>query len=438
MSKQYAVIGLGKFGFSVATTLAQAGKEVLAVDKDAEPVQEIADLVTYAARADITDSRVFASLGISNMDVVIVGISENMESSILATLQAKEAGVPLVIAKCMSQMHANILKKVGADRVVMAESETGIRLGKSLISGGFQDFFMLSDSFSMVEDAAPRRGSADSDRRKQRTCQIDEKQEMRGPFMITSSSNAQVKNIIALNKKAKERREQDVFVAEGWKMFQEAPREWLKKVYVSESGSKMHEIPSDGTEYEVVDDRVFQSMCDTKTPQGVLSVIRMPHYTEEEVMDNGKTPLLMVLEDLQDPGNVGTIIRTAEGAGVTGIIMSRGTADIFNPKTIRSTMGSIYRMPFLIVDDAVGFVKGLKARKICTYAAHLHGVHSYREEDYTKGTAFLIGNEGNGLTDAMAEAAECLIRIPMEGKVESLNAAIASAVLMYEAHGQRA
>lgn len=256
--------------------------------------------------------------------------------------------------------------------------------------------------------------------------------------MITSSSNAQVKNIIALNKKAKERREQDVFVAEGWKMFQEAPREWLKKVYVSESGSKMHELPSDGTEYEVVDDRVFQSMCDTKTPQGVLSVIRMPHYTEEEVMDNGKTPLLMVLEDLQDPGNVGTIIRTAEGAGVTGIIMSRGTADIFNPKTIRSTMGSIYRMPFLIVDDAVGFVKGLKARKICTYAAHLHGVHSYREEDYTKGTAFLIGNEGNGLTDAMAEAAECLIRIPMEGKVESLNAAIASAVLMYEAHGQRA
>ena len=113
------------------------------------------DLVTYAARADITDSRVFASLGISNMDVVIVGISENMESSILATLQAKEAGVPLVIAKCMSQMPANILKKVGADRDEMAESETGIRLGKSLISGGFQDFFMLSDSFSMVELPVP-------------------------------------------------------------------------------------------------------------------------------------------------------------------------------------------------------------------------------------------------------------------------------------------
>lgn len=155
MGKQYAVIGLGKFGYAVATTLAQAGKEVLAIDKDPELVQEIADSVTYAARADITDGRVFASLGISNMDVVVVGIAENMEASILATLQAKEAGVPLVIAKGMSPMHESILKKVGADRVVMAESETGVRLGKNLISGGFQDLFMLSDSFSMVELSVP-------------------------------------------------------------------------------------------------------------------------------------------------------------------------------------------------------------------------------------------------------------------------------------------
>lgn len=111
MDKQYAVIGLGKFGYAVAQTLSQAGKQVLAVDKDQELVQEIADYVTYAARADVTDSRVFESLGISNMDVVIIGISEDMESSILATLQAKEAGVPLVIAKGMNQMHAKILKR---------------------------------------------------------------------------------------------------------------------------------------------------------------------------------------------------------------------------------------------------------------------------------------------------------------------------------------
>ena len=112
MDKQYAVIGLGKFGYAVAQTLSQAGKQVLAVDKDQELVQEIADYVTYAARAAVPDSRVFESLGsLSNMDVVIIGISEDMESSILATLQAKEAGVPLVIAKGMNQMHCQDSEK---------------------------------------------------------------------------------------------------------------------------------------------------------------------------------------------------------------------------------------------------------------------------------------------------------------------------------------
>ena len=162
-----------------------------------------------------------------------------------------------------------------------------------------------------------------------------------------------------------------------------------------------------------------------------------PHYTEEEVMDNGKTPLLMVLEDLQDPGNVGTIIRTAEGAGVTGIIMSRGTADIFNPKTIRSTMGSVYRMPFVYVEDLGKGIQDLKDKGITTYAAHLEGKHSYDEENLTNPCAFLIGNEGNGLRREIADMADCYIKIPMLGQVESLNAAIASSVLMFEAARQR-
>ena len=226
-------------------------------------------------------------------------------------------------------------------------------------------------------------------------------------------------------------------------MFREVPLDKLKEVYVSESFYKkekdtVKEVLKDSKiRVEELTDTVFSHASDTKTPQGILCVVEQMNHKISE-LTSAECPLIMVLDHLQDPGNLGTILRTAEGAGVTGILMDRECVDIYNPKTIRSTMGSIYRMPFLIVDDVVGFVKGLKARKICTYAAHLHGVHSYREEDYTKGTAFLIGNEGNGLTDAMAEAAECLIRIPMEGKVESLNAAIASAVLMYEAHGQRA
>ena len=261
--------------------------------------------------------------------------------------------------------------------------------------------------------------------------------------MITSTSNARIKRLVNLKKKRKLRDEEGVFLVEGIRMFREVPLDKLKEVYVSESFYKkekdtVKEVLKDSKiRVEELTDTVFSHASDTKTPQGILCVVEQMNHKISE-LTSAECPLIMVLDHLQDPGNLGTILRTAEGAGVTGILMDRECVDIYNPKTIRSTMGSIYRMPFLIVDDAVGFVKGLKARKICTYAAHLHGVHSYREEDYTKGTAFLIGNEGNGLTDAMAEAAECLIRIPMEGKVESLNAAIASAVLMYEAHGQRA
>ena len=254
--------------------------------------------------------------------------------------------------------------------------------------------------------------------------------------MITSSSNQQMKNIALLNRKAKARREQGIFVVEGRKMFQEAPREWIRKVYLSESFEKTNEISMDGIEYEVVDDRVFSSVCDTATPQGILTLVQIPSYKEEEVL-GGKYPFLIVLEDLHDPGNVGTILRTAEGAGVTGIIVSRRTADLFQPKTIRATMGSIYRMPFLETEDPVGYLSRLSRAGIRTYAAHLGGTQSYRVQDYTGPCALLIGNEGNGLTDEMAEQADVLVRIPMEGKVESLNAAIASAVLMYEVHGQR-
>ena len=145
----------------------------------------------------------------------------------------------------------------------------------------------------------------------------------------------------------------------------------------------------------------------------------------------------MILEDLQDPGNAGTILRTGEGAGVSGVLLTKTCVDITNPKVIRSTMGSVYRMPFLYVESVVSLAQELKDRNIRTFAAHLHGKNSYDQESYTGGTAFLIGNEGKGLTDEASDSADCLIRIPMCGKVESLNAAMASGILMYEAARQR-
>ncbi|MCI5621553.1 MAG: RNA methyltransferase [Lachnospiraceae bacterium] len=255
--------------------------------------------------------------------------------------------------------------------------------------------------------------------------------------MITSNSNPQVKNIIQLVKKAKARNEQRLFVVEGVKMFAEAPKEWIRQVYVSESfeTKKEHKELLAHVSCEVVSDSVFKTMSDTQTPQGILALLQQPSYGVEDLLN--QPAHLLVLEDIQDPGNLGTMFRTGEGAGISGIIMSRGTVDVFNPKVVRSTMGSIFRVPFFVAEDLKGIIEELKRRDVKHYAAHLLGSCSYDEPDYTGATAFLIGNEGNGLSDDIASLADCRIRIPMAGQVESLNAAIAATLLMYEAARQR-
>ena len=237
--------------------------------------------------------------------------------------------------------------------------------------------------------------------------------------MISSAQNTQVKNIIKLNQKAKARREQGLFIAEGRKMFLEAPDDWIEKIYAAESMLEDEEVMKKVRRFswDAVENGVFRQMCDTQTPQGILTVLRQPSYELEDLLKEEK-PLLMVLEDLQDPGNAGTIIRTGEGAGVSGVFLTKTCVDITNPKVIRAK-------------------QKLQGRGIRFFAAHLQGKNSYDRESYEDGTAFLIGNEGKGLTDQAADAADCLIRIPMCGQVESLNAAMAAGILMYEAARQR-
>lgn len=262
--------------------------------------------------------------------------------------------------------------------------------------------------------------------------------------MITSHSNKSVREVIQLNQKAKARNRQGLFVVEGIKMFAEAPEDRIDRVYIAERaeaglrsayGDKLNRLSA-----EIVSDDVFDKMSDTQTPQGILCLVRQFQYGIEDLLAAGhdkKHALFILLEDLQDPGNLGTIFRTGEGAGVDGIIMSRQTVDIYNPKTIRSTMGSVYRVPFLYTDDLCETIRTLQKKDINVYAAHLDGMKYYDEYDYRRGTAFLIGNEGNGLRKETAGCADEYLRIPMEGSVESLNAAVASSILLYEAHRQR-
>lgn len=282
--------------------------------------------------------------------------------------------------------------------------------------------------------------------------------------MITSFNNKAVRDVVQLNQKAKARDKQGLFVAEGVKMFAEAPTGRIAKVYIAqrmeEELREKYEDKLGKLSCETVADEVFDKMSDTKTPQGVLCLIRQFHYDIEDMLagkyrrnnqgmsivmnddshtetKDKKQMLFIVLEDMQDPGNLGTVFRTGEGAGVDGIIMSGRTVDVYNPKTIRSTMGSVYRVPFLYAEDICAAIRTLQQHGICVYAAQLKKSKSYDMFDYRKGTAFLIGNESNGLKEETAECADAYLRIPMEGRVESLNAAVASSILLYEAYRQR-
>lgn len=256
--------------------------------------------------------------------------------------------------------------------------------------------------------------------------------------MITSTSNPQVKRLLQLQKKSKARTEEKVFVVEGLRMFQEVPFERVEKVYVSETlyNKKKHELQLDKYPFEILSEHVFQHVSDTKTPQGILCVVKQQFYDVKEILQM-KNPHFMVLDNLQDPGNLGTIVRTAEGAGVDAVFMSKDCVDIYNPKTIRSTMGSIYRVPTIYIEDTPNLLEEFSKKGIQSYAAHLEGKQAYDQEEYRAGTAILIGNEGNGLRDEVAKKADTWVRIPMQGKVESLNAAIAASILMFEVARQR-
>ena len=249
--------------------------------------------------------------------------------------------------------------------------------------------------------------------------------------MIISTSNAQIKELAKLQKKSRLRDEKGIFLVEGPRMTEEIPAERIEKVYASESFAKKNKefLERLQAPVELLTDTVFAYVSDTKTPQGILAIVKRLNYTMNDLMQmkNQKAPHLVVLD----------IFRTAEAAGVTGILLSKDCVDVYNPKVIRSTMGAVFRMPFLYVEDLPEKIKELQKKSIKTYAAHLRGENAYDEEDYTTGCAFLIGNEGNGLRDEVADCADCLIRIPMEGEAESLNAAVAAAVLMFEAGRQR-
>lgn len=263
--------------------------------------------------------------------------------------------------------------------------------------------------------------------------------------MISSDANAQIKEIVKLQKSARERKKKQQFLVEGIKLTKEAGiYSKLQKIYFMES---VYEKVSDSVdsemmslieecEYEVVSDSVFKGMSDTVTPQGVLGLVKMPVYSLEEMLLDSRRSFLL-LDDLRDPGNLGTIMRTAEGADMSGVILSKESVDLFNPKTVRSTMGAIFRVPFYYAEDLVTVIEMIKAKELPVYGTMMQGSERYDRLSYTNGAGIVVGNEANGISERVQAALTKGVRIPMGGKLESLNAAVAAGILMYESARQR-
>ena len=267
--------------------------------------------------------------------------------------------------------------------------------------------------------------------------------------MIESMSNGQLKKIQKLIKHAKTRKQEKSFVVEGWKMVSEAlVRNLVLHLYVKESEQYCYKnhlqsfgVKETDVAVEIVGDGIFRQLSDTVTPQGILAIVKMPQYSREAIVTGKAVGMyseakLLVLEDIQDPGNMGTILRTAEGAGMSGVLLSKGCVDVFNPKVVRATMGAMFRVPFYVCDDLLEEIIDLQKDGFSFYAAHLHGEKDFTAVSYKGKVGILIGNEANGLSDVVSERADKKVKIPMEGELESLNAAVSAALFAYEVHRQ--
>lgn len=265
---------------------------------------------------------------------------------------------------------------------------------------------------------------------------------------ITSSSNQQIKYINNLQTKASVRRKEGVFVVEGLKIFLEVPDELIVNIYVSESTIKDITETKKGFndsiyekvrkklnnhDFTVISDDIAKNISDTVTDQGMFVVVKQLEYDIDDYINIEEKQIFVILDGLNDPGNMGTIIRTAEGAGVSMILTNKECVDIYNPKVTRATMGSLFRVPVKNCQNLVETIKYLKSKGIVMYGAHLNGKEYFADDALNESVCIFIGNEARGLSEEISNEADKLIRIPMMGKLESLNASVAAGILMYEA-----
>ncbi len=253
--------------------------------------------------------------------------------------------------------------------------------------------------------------------------------------IISSKDNELIKNV----KKLKEKKYRDLenaYLVEGIKMVKEAILEKasIKQIIICDDCEKSDSIPKD-LMYEIakydctyVTNKIFKYISEVQTPQGVLAVIEKNNVNYDI---NYNEDIIVALDDIQDPGNLGTILRTVDSVGLTQILVSKGTADCYNPKVVRSSMGAIYRVKIIECEDLLKTLKEVKKNKFKLLVTSLGDSKNIYEMKYNK-KVLVIGNEANGVKESVMNLADEKIKIPMLGRTESLNASVATGIILYE------
>jgi len=253
---------------------------------------------------------------------------------------------------------------------------------------------------------------------------------------INSKQNKTIKWIKKLQQKSKFRRDEGLYIVEGYKQIRELSKDRIHLIVFSKTEDLKVFSHLINESCFKVSREIFKEISREQTPQGIMALVYMNHH-ELRMADIKSQGIYLALDSIQDPGNLGTMIRVCDAVGADGLILNSLTVDLYNPKVVNSSMGSLEHIKCFLVDDMVETLSMLRDKGVVTYGAYLDDSKFHYDYDYRKGTCFVIGNEGNGISDEVIKAVSHKVKIPMPGHSESLNAAIASSVLLYEVVRQR-
>lgn len=261
--------------------------------------------------------------------------------------------------------------------------------------------------------------------------------------LIKSQNNNLIKLIRSLKSK-KSRQKNEMFIIEGVRFLEFVVENnipiieicFSSELYETSGGEDLlNKAYKMGIKITEIESKIFNSITDTKNTQGIIGLVALNKLKFE--VENYKDKFVLILDRIQDPGNLGTIIRTADAAGVDLVVLSKGTVDPYNEKVLRSTMGSIFTVPLLLEEDILVLINNLKEIDYSIISSYLQTEDRYDNIDYTGSIAIVIGNEANGVDDGIIKLSDEFAKIPIWGKAESLNAAVAAGIIMYQAANSR-